>query len=99
MNWLHDDDGIHPVGAPLARYLVLDTSGDDPRWMIASISVPSDVRPAVMTASGRRYEDCADVTDWCRDQVGLTVSLVPVAASVWRIDERRGGNAGASGGG
>lgn len=69
------------------RILVLDASAQQPRWILCTVSVPSDVRPAVMAPGGRRYADWAAVNEWVRDQVGRPVSLVPVAAMAWRVDE------------
>jgi hypothetical protein len=68
------------------RVLILDRSGDDPKWIIATVSLSSDVRAAQMEPGGRRYADWPDVTRWVRDQVGQRARLVPVAAIVWRID-------------
>jgi hypothetical protein len=68
------------------RVLVFDRSDDDPKWIIATVSLSSDVRAAEMQPGGRRYADWPDVTQWVRDQVGQRVRLVPVAAIVWRID-------------
>ena len=68
------------------RVLVLDRSGDDPKWIIATVSLSSDVRAAEMEPDGRRYAGWPDVKQWVRDQVGQQVRLVPVAAIVWRID-------------
>jgi hypothetical protein len=68
------------------RVLILDRSGDDPKWIIATVTAPSDVRAAVMQPGGRLYGDWPAVTEWVRGQVGSHVRLVPVAAIVWRID-------------
>jgi hypothetical protein len=73
-------DGIEPE-----RLLILDTSASPPRWVIASVTIDSDTRPAEM--AGSRYADWAEVTAWCREQVGPTASLTPAAAMVWRISE------------
>lgn len=70
------------------RVLVLDTSGDDPKWCICTVTIPSDIRPAVMdAANGARYADWPQVCEWVRHQVGHPVSLTPVAAIVWRVGE------------
>jgi hypothetical protein len=68
------------------RVLILDPSGDDPKWIIATVTAPSDVRAAVMLTNGRRYGDWPAVTEWVRGQVGSRVRLVPLTAVVWRID-------------
>ena len=67
------------------RVLVLDASGSDPLWLIASVTTGSDVRAAVMRNC--RFADWAEATAWVRGQVGARVRLVPVSAVVWRIDE------------
>jgi len=68
------------------RILVFDRSGDDPKWIIATVALSSDVRAAEMEPAGRRYAGWPAVTQWVRDQVGQHVRLMPVAAIVWRID-------------
>ena len=65
--------------------LILDRSGDDPKWIIATVSVSSDVRAAEMEPGGRRYAGWPDVAEWVRDRIGQRIRLVPVAAIVWRI--------------
>ena len=67
------------------RILILDSSGDGPVWMIATVTLESDTRPAEMRNG--RYTDWREVTAWVRSQVGASVRLVPVSAVVWRIDE------------
>lgn len=68
------------------RLLILDTSADPARWVIATVTLDTDTREAVMTPDGRRYDDWPAVTDWAREQVGQKVCLVPAAAIVWRVD-------------
>jgi hypothetical protein len=67
------------------RILILDVSADDPKWLLCSVTIPSDVRPAVM--DGRRYTGWAEAVEWVRNQVGGPVALVPIAAMAWRVDE------------
>jgi len=75
-----------PHGSGLWRLLLFDSSNEDPKWIIVSVSLASDVRPALM--AGRKFSDWPQVTDWVRHQVGAArVSLVPVAVACWRIDE------------
>jgi hypothetical protein len=76
-----------PFSGGVWRVLVLDSSPDDPLWMIATVTLPSDVRPAEMEPGGRRYRNWEAVTEWVRAQVGEHVSLVPLTAVAWRIDE------------
>jgi hypothetical protein len=66
--------------------LVFDRSGDDPKWIIATVSLSSDVRAAEMQPGGRCYAGWPNVTQWVSNQVGQRVRLVPIAAIVWRID-------------
>jgi hypothetical protein len=75
-----------PSGHGPWRVLVLDRSGDDPKWIIATVSVSSDVRAAEMEPGGLRYAGWPDVTQWVRGRIGQRVRLVPVSAIVWRID-------------
>jgi hypothetical protein len=72
-------------GAPW-RVLILDRSGDDPKWIIATVSLSSDVRGAEMEPGGWRYAGWSAVTEWVRGRVGQRARLVPVSATVWRID-------------
>jgi hypothetical protein len=71
------------------RILVLDRSGDDPKWIIATVSLSSDVLAAEMEPSGWRYADWPSAIQWVHSRVGLRVRLVPVSATVWRIDAER----------
>jgi hypothetical protein len=81
-----------PDSAPVAaagpwRLLILDSTPDDPKWLLATVTLAADVRPAVMDASGRRYQDWPGVCEWVAGLVGRRVSLVPVSAVAWRVDE------------
>jgi hypothetical protein len=78
------------------RFVLFDASDpDDPRWVLLSVTTPSDVRPADVDATGRRYTDWQAVTAWVRAQVGRReVSLIPLdldRSQLWRVDERRPG--------
>ena len=77
-----------PTPGGLWRLLLFDSSDPaDPRWIITSVTLASDVRPATTADNGRRFTDWADVTEWVRLQTGeAKVSLVPVAVACWRID-------------
>ena len=46
------------------RVLILDRSGDDPKWIIATVSLSSDVRGAEMEPGGWRYAGWPAVTEW-----------------------------------
>ena len=67
------------------RLLILDSTPDDPKWLLATITMSSDVRPAAM--EGSHYADWPEVTAWVGGQAGSKVSLTPLAAIVWRVDE------------
>lgn len=74
------------------RILVFDPSDPaDPRWVLATVTMPSDVRPADVDDAGHRYTNWPGVTRWVRGQVGRSdVSLVPLdRALAWRVDEGR----------
>jgi hypothetical protein len=78
----------------LLRLLVLDPSPVHPRWLIATIALDTDVRPARLNAHGR-YQDWPEVAEWARRAVGQPMSLVPLpAALAWQVgssDGRRPG--------
>jgi hypothetical protein len=69
------------------RILVLDRDPEDPRWLLATIIMSADIRPAVLDTAGR-YADWDEVTAWARAALGQPVALVPVAdALAWRVDQ------------
>jgi hypothetical protein len=69
------------------RILVLDRDPADPKWCFATISIASDVRPAVLDDAGR-YTDWGDVTLWVNAMFPGAVSLAPMpGAAAWRIYE------------
>jgi hypothetical protein len=71
------------------RVLVLDRDPEDPKWIIATVTMAADVRPAVLDAAGR-YTGWQAVTEWAAAMVGRQVALVPVyGALAWRMDEGR----------
>lgn len=68
------------------RYLILDRDPADPIWVIATVTLPADVRPAALDAG--RYRDWSEVTEWVRAQIGRPVQLTPLHDPlVWLIDE------------
>ena len=71
------------------RLLILDSTPDDPMWIIATITLPTDVRPAAIDRGSGRYLDWDAAVSWVRDQVtgAGPVSLVPISAVAWRVDE------------
>jgi len=76
-----------PGAAGPWRVLILDSSPDDPMWMLCTVTLPSDVRPAAMDLANGQYRDWPEVTEWVRAQVGSRVALVPISAVAWRVDE------------
>jgi hypothetical protein len=58
-------------------------------WLLTTITMPSDVRPAAMDLANGRYKDWEQTTEWVREAVAGSgpVSLVPISAVVWRVDE------------
>jgi hypothetical protein len=73
-----------------ARHVALWSPDHTEEWIIATVSLSSDVRAAEMEPGGRRYAGWPDVVQWVRGRVGQRVRLVPVAAIVWRIDAAGG---------
>jgi hypothetical protein len=67
------------------RVLLLDRDPEDPRWLLATVTLASDVRPAVLDAAGR-FTDWAEVTAWMQGQLGHAAVLVPVHdALAWTV--------------
>lgn len=76
-----------PEGNGPWRVLILDRSADDPKWLLATVTLPADVLPAVLDQAGR-YTGWQAVSLWVVGQVGRPVALVPVHdALAWRVDE------------
>lgn len=76
-----------PPGNGPWRILVLDRDPADPKWLLATVTLPADVRPAVLDAAGR-YADWTAVVQWMASLTGSPVALVPVQdALAWRVDE------------
>jgi hypothetical protein len=69
------------------RVLILDRDPADPKWILATIATPADVRPA------RASDNSADevTAAWVAAVAGLyRPALTPMpAALVWRIDDHR----------
>ena len=92
----HFEITLQPCGVPAVtagapwRLLVLDADPADPKWIIATVALPADVRPATMAEGGRRYEGWAGTAQWVREQVGRPVRLVPISGMVWRVNEQPG---------
>jgi hypothetical protein len=76
-----------PVRPGSWRLLILDRDPDDPKWVMATVMLPEDVRPAHVIDS--RYTDWDELTSWLRTTLGRPgVDLVPLhRPEVWRIDE------------
>jgi hypothetical protein len=79
-------DGLTTGNGPW-RVLILDRDPSDSKWLLATIALPADVRPAAIDRDGR-YTDWREVTSWVQRGLGRRVSLVPVAGALaWRADE------------
>jgi hypothetical protein len=79
----------HPAvpGSAPWRILILDRDLEDPKWVLATVTIPSDVRPAVLDAAGIQTGERA-AADWVAQLTGHPVILVPIAgAQAWRVDE------------
>jgi hypothetical protein len=69
------------------RLLVLDRDPQDPKWIVATVSIAADVRPAVLDAAGR-YTGWPQTAQWVAELVGRPVALMPLHNSLaWRVDE------------
>lgn len=70
------------------RLLVLDPDGADPHWVIATVALSSDVRPATLDPAGA-YTDWEETTRWVRSVLGRPeVALSPLAGVLaWSVDE------------
>ena len=81
----------HPpttVNGPRWRILILDRSPDDPKWLIATIASPADIRPATNIDSVTPELDDVTIT-WAARRSGLgllAITRLP-HPEVWRIDE------------
>ena len=83
-----DDHAIPHAQHHPWRVLILDRDPADPKWLLATVAIAGDVRPAVLDAAGR-YADWAEVTAWVKETLGQDVALVPAHdALAWRVDQR-----------
>jgi hypothetical protein len=86
----HPSTPMPPISTPLSapwRLLLLDRDPRDPKWMLATVTMPTDVRPAVLDADGR-YQDWADTLRWVNGKFPGAVSLAPVTSpAAWAVDE------------
>jgi hypothetical protein len=70
------------------RLLILDRDPHDPKWIVATVTTPGDVRPALIGPGGV-FAALADVRRWVRALLGRPgAALVPLHAEVWQIDEQ-----------
>lgn len=72
--------------APPWRTLLLDRDRTDPKWIMATVALPLDVRPAVLDIDGR-YTGWQSAAHWVAGSVGRHASLSPMDALVWAIRE------------
>jgi hypothetical protein len=69
------------------RVLLLDRDPEDPRWLLATVTLSADVRPASLDAAGR-YTDWTEVVAWVHASAGRPVELTPVPdALAWHVRE------------
>ncbi len=69
------------------RILILDRDPDDPKWILATVTLPSDVRPALLDAAGGNAGGQAAAA-WVAGLTGRPVTLVPIHdVLAWRVDE------------
>jgi hypothetical protein len=70
------------------RLLILDHDLADPKWIVATVTTPADVRPAVIGGGGV-FAALAGARTWVRGLLGRPgATLVPLhRAEVWQIDE------------
>jgi hypothetical protein len=77
-----------PANAGPWRLVILDR-GEDPKWILATVSLPTDVMAAVLDPGGR-YTAFKQTTEWVRATLGHAVELQPVTNGlVWIVHERR----------
>lgn len=80
-----------PANGSLWRYVLLDaTDPTDPKWVLLTVAMPGDVRPADRDDRDRPVTDWAAVAAWVRGSIGRSVTLVPLdpdRAQLWRVDE------------
>ncbi len=77
-----------PAGAGPWRLLILDNDPLDPKWILATVTTPGDVEPA-LTAPGGVAAALAGVSPWLENRLGrIHPRLVPLhSPEVWRGDE------------
>jgi hypothetical protein len=81
----------HPAAPGLNgpwRLLILDRDPRDPKWIVATVTTPADVRPAVIGGGGV-FTALTDAGRWVRGLLGRPAALLTPLhrAEVWRIDE------------
>ena len=80
------DDHASPNGA--WRLLILDGDPADPKWLLAVVAAPGDVRPA--SPADEAPDELAQ--RWVAARHGRPVKLSPLPhARVWRVDGVPGG--------
>jgi len=80
-------NSITTTGTGLWRILVLDRDPQDPKWVLCTVMLTSDVRGATLDRAGR-YRDWQAAAEWVAASVGRKVELAPVTdALCWHIRE------------
>jgi hypothetical protein len=69
------------------RIIILDRDPAGPKWILATVIIPSDVRSALLDAEGT-YAGERAAAAWVARLTGRPVVLVPILdALAWRVDE------------
>jgi hypothetical protein len=72
------------------RLLILDRNPDDPKWIIATVTVPGDTKPALLEVGGSPGWQGSG--NWVSERIGQPFELEGLAdALVWLIREGRNG--------
>jgi hypothetical protein len=70
------------------RLLILDRDPADPKWIVATVTTPADVQPALIGPGGEPAALGGEVGQWLRGLLGHPVRLTPLhRPEVWSIDE------------
>ena len=70
------------------RLLLLDRDPAAPRWVVASVVMSTDIKPAEIDAIGR-YVGWSGIARWASHQIGQPIELTPVFDSLaWTVSPR-----------
>jgi hypothetical protein len=69
------------------RLLILDQDPHDPKWIVATVTTPGDVQPALTGPIGAAL--AGETGQWLRGLLGHPAHLTPLhRPQVWLIDGR-----------